>query len=264
MRLITILFWLGGLTFLFSSCYSDKEEQEIFDQAITKISHGEHREAANSLIILIDTYPNSPLIARSLYNLASLYHLHLDNSIQASNYYRLLARSYKDSIYYEPALKGLVSIYLNLEQKKVVQAAGVLEILTDNLVAGDSDWVLHKLYLGDSYMELKQYIKARLVYKEIIESTALNKNNLKLVIFSYFKIGYSFELVGMNNMALLAYQECENITNNGKKSVYVAVRMANLYERDRKIKLARKIYQSILNRLDAADPLYKIYQNKII
>ena len=253
MRLVAILIVL----LLLGGCQQN-QGKAMFDRAIALWQEDKHEEAVQNFIALTKAFPEDALVDDSLFWIANIYELYLHDQEQAIRYYRSLTKSFDHSEYSLRALKGLARVYYSQGDEGRNKAILIYQKLqTKDLKS--SDFEENQIALATIYLEAKQYEKARVELKQLIEKLP----NSSLVPKAYHMIGTCFYIEGRKDLAEITFSEVDRKFQNGKESLASAMSLAQLYEEQDQLFNAIVVYESIIDRLDEKNIFYQLASSRI-
>ncbi|MDH5560703.1 MAG: tetratricopeptide repeat protein [Deltaproteobacteria bacterium] len=243
--------------FIVSSCQQD-EGKRMFSDAKQLWELNKYDEAIQNFIALTKAFPEHQLVDDSLFFIAKIYDLYLNEPDQAIRFYRSLSKKFERSEFQYPTMLNLARIYSN--QGDVGKRKAVLIYLKiQKETTPDENWAKNQLKLANLYLDLKRYELARVETKRLIISLPQSKQ----IASAYHLIGQSYNLEGNKELAILAFSEADQKFDYSRTSLPSAISLADIYEEIGQFQSAITVYKSIITRLNKSEVFYQLAMEKI-
>ncbi|MBW1712050.1 MAG: tetratricopeptide repeat protein [Deltaproteobacteria bacterium] len=241
---LSLAFLALVLVLVLTGCLTGAD-QKALTQAQEMVAAGQPDRARRAFEEFIRRYPDSDLLPKALFGLASVDHLHLHRYEQALGAYRHLATLFPRDPVAPLALERMSDLYLNT-LKDYPQAISILKELKANYAAQTKRGHVYQERIAWSYFLSEDYDRARAAYQLLIKEYPLSP----LTEQAYVRTADTFYVQDRIAEALAAYQEALNRFPQGQLRDRVRFRMANCLEETGQLKEARKLYQELLTTYD--------------
>jgi len=246
------------LPLLFSACQQNGS-QEMFERAMRLWQEQKHEEAVQNFVALTTAYPDDDLVDDALFWVGNLYEHYLGNPDQAVRFYRTLSKNFDSSPYHHQSMTGLARVYSDQGDDGRQKALLIYQKLQQSKLK-PKDYEINQIRLSRLFIEARQYSKARIELKRLIQTT----KSQAILPKAYHLIGQSYYMEGRLDLAEIAYLEIDRRFDFGRPTLASAMSLAQLYEEMDQLQSAISIYESIIHRLEQREVFYQLASDRII
>ena len=245
------------LSFYLATCTNVKEAEDLFNRAILLWEKMEYDEAIEHFITLTKLHPSSHLVDDSLYFIANIYHIHLNENKQAIRYYRYLNKRFSDSEFYADSLKNLASLHVH-NKDDIDKAIRIYRTIQEEFPAGEN-FVENQIEIAKLMIRKNDFGIARAELKKLIENDQSKQNKA----IAYSLIGFSYYQEGKIELARLAYQAAQQFDKVGQTKWYSAINLAGIYEEEGDLKQSLDTFENLLSKVEQDELMYILVQKRI-
>ncbi|MBI5683337.1 MAG: tetratricopeptide repeat protein [Deltaproteobacteria bacterium] len=222
-----------------TSC-SDDPATHAYQKADELLSKGQYAKAIKAYKNIAEKYQESILGPQAQYKIGQIYHLYMNNDIEAIKSYKTLILMYPGSPEITPARKDMAEIYLR--QGNYQKAISEYQWLVKNSQGREREQFHYEIAM--CYLKMSDATQARIELQELLKS----EPSYDIVKKILYQIASTFYIEGKFNNAINIYNEI--IINYPEDELAIEAKFGkavNLEELNN-LKDALMVYKDILDK----------------